>query len=152
MSALALLVQTISISVIYSLMVEYFYQKNFVLPRSAGVIVVLLAIWASIRVYRMYKKLKSYELPELTEDQEFILSMHKDLPLGHGQCASSLLEGQTEVHPQEAQYHLDVLKRNDLIEIINPLDLEDEEPLYRLTEFGRKYLYENSILNKSWRT
>ncbi|MFY0700272.1 MAG: hypothetical protein JXR04_05585 [Bermanella sp.] len=149
-SAIALLVQTFSIGVIYSYLVSYFYLQYYVFPRSAVAIALLLVFWAFIRVLRLRSKLKNYEHPKLTEDQEFILSMHKDLPLGNGQCASTLLEGQGDVHHQEAQYHLDFLNNLKLIEIINHFDLEDDEPLYRLTELGRKYLYEKGILYKKW--
>ncbi|MDP5138581.1 hypothetical protein ORJ04_21780, partial [Rheinheimera baltica] len=149
-SVLALLVQTLSIGVIYSHLVSYFYLQHYIVPRSAVAIFVLLLIWGCIRVYRIKKKLKIYEFPKLTEDQEYILSMHKDLPLGNGQCASTLLEGQDDAHHQEAQYHLDILNNLKLIKIINRLDLEDDEPLYTLTELGRKYLYENGILYKKW--
>jgi DNA-binding transcriptional ArsR family regulator len=149
-SALALLVQTASISVIYEHLVAYFYLQHYTLPRSALAIILLIAVWGAIRFYRLKKKLQNYEFPKLSEDQEYILSMHKDLPLGNGQCASTLLDGQNDVHHQEAQYHLDILNNSELIEIINYSDLDEEEPLYRLTEKGRKYLYEKDILYKKW--
>lgn len=149
-SIVTLLVYTISVGVIYDFLVSYFYLQSYVLPRSLVVISLLLVAWASIRFYWLKQKLKHFEHPKLTEDQEYILSMHKDLPLGNGQCASTLIEGKNSLHPQEAQYHLDVLNNLKLIQIINPLDLEDNEPLYRLTELGRKYLYENRILYKEW--
>lgn len=149
-SALVILVQAVSIKVIYDWLVSFFYLQNFTIPRSIVVIFLLLVIWGFIRFRRLSIKLKSYQFPKLSEDQEYILSMHKDLPLGNGQCASTLLEGQDKAHLQEAQYHLDVLNDLKLIEIINPSDLDDEEPLYQLTKLGRKYLYENRILYKEW--
>jgi len=151
-ATVTLLVQAVSIGVIYNYLVSYFYLQSYVLPRSIVVISLLLACWFFIRFFRLKKKLKDFEHPKLTEDQEYILSMHKDLPLGNEQCASTLLEGQNGVHLQEAQYHLDVLHNLKLIEIINPLevDLGEDEPLYSLTDLGRKYLYENSILYKQW--
>lgn len=151
-AALTLLVQTVSIGVIYNYLVSYFYLQSYVLPRSIVVITLLLAGWVCIRFFRLKKKLKNFEHPKLTEDQEYILSMHKDLPLGNGQSASTLLEGQNGVHPQEAQYHLDILHNLKLIKIINHADVElgEDEPLYSLTGLGRKYLYEKSILYKQW--
>lgn len=110
----------------------------------------LLVVWGGMRHYRLIKILKEYEHPKLTEDQEYILCMHKYLPLNHGQCASTLIEGQNGVHLQEAQYHLDILKNLNLVEVINEPDLDNDEPLYRLTEFGRKYLFEKNILYKQW--
>jgi hypothetical protein len=151
-AAVALLVQTVSIGVIYNHLVSYFYLQSYVLPRSVVVISLLLAGWACIRFLQLKKKLKDFEHPKLTKDQEYILSMHKDLPLDNGQCASTLLEGQNGVHLQEAQYHLDGLHHLNLIKVINSLDAElgEDEPLYRLTDLGRRYLYENNILYKQW--
>ncbi|QIL88799.1 hypothetical protein GNX18_02725 [Microbulbifer sp. SH-1] len=149
-AAIALLVQLVSITVIFNWLVSYFYLKDYTLPRSLVVVSILLILWFGIIYRRTYRELKSYKHPKLTEDQEYILSMHKDLPLGNGQCASTLLGGQAEAHIQEAQYHLDVLNELNLIEIINRLDLDEEEPLYRLTKLGRKYLYENNVLYKQW--
>lgn len=66
-AAVALLVQTVSIGVIYNHLVSYFYLQSYVLPRSVVVISLLLAGWACIRFLQLKKKLKDFEHPKLTK-------------------------------------------------------------------------------------
>jgi hypothetical protein len=146
----ALIVSTVSIPFIYESLASYVHLKNYVIPRFIVLIAVLLAALFTLRYVKLLTTLKNHELPELTEDQEFILSMHKDLPIGNGQCAPTLIEGQGDIHLQEAQYHLDRLNDLGFIEIINHYELDSTEALYQLTEHGRRYLYENNILYKKW--
>lgn len=147
---IALVVGSVSVTVVYQWLVSIFYLKSFDIPRFVVAVLVLLMIWAGIRYKRLAEKLDSYERPKLTEEMEYVLWMHKDVSIGNGQCASTLIEGQDSLHIQHAQYCLDELYQKGFLRVINNPDPDEEERLYVLTEPGRRYLVETGLLYKDY--
>lgn len=147
---IAIVVSSISFTVVYEWLVSIFYLKSWSIPRAVVAIVILLIILGGVHFYQLWKKLKELKNPKLSENMEFVLWMHKDVPLGNGQCASTLIEGQDSVHIQEAQYCLDELFQMGYLRVINNPDPDEEERLYSLAEPGRRYLVETGLLYRDF--
>lgn len=147
---ITVIASSISLTVVYEWLVSIFYSKSWSIPRALIAIVMLLIIWGALRHYQLWKKLKSFESPKLSENMEYVLWMHKDIPLGNGQYASTLIEGQDSVHIQEAQYCLDELFQMGYLRVINNPDPDEDERLYSVAEPGRRYLVESGLLYRDF--
>ncbi|WNO11162.1 hypothetical protein [Teredinibacter sp. KSP-S5-2] len=145
---IALVAGSVSITAIYERLVSIFYLQYLEVPNAVVAILILLSVLGGFEIRRMSDRLRSYEHPKLTDNMEYVLWMHKDVPLGNGQCASTLIEDQDSLHYQDAQYCLDELFQMGFLRVINNPDPDEEERLYALAEPGRRYLVETGLLHK----
>ena len=136
---------------LFEVVSEYVHGNTYELSRFIVIEFVLIIFLLISIIHRNYKE-KCNQLDaarsklgviEIDNDAAYVLTALANLPNGNGHSAETLIEGQENVHLQEAQYHLDKLESAKLIE---HTDMYGDEKLYNLSISGRAFVVENGLL------